>query len=496
MANPYEKYATPAQQSDNPYVKYKAPEKGLFSDMMDSPVGQLAYGALEAVPSLPGLPVELAAWAKGIPVDQSNLKDWGSQGWINAAERATGLKLQGPAPTDEPGRFFRKAGNFLGGGAFGGPAGMVPSLTGFAGSEVGRLTDQSGLTGGYGELAGGILGGAAPGIVSGSLTSGIPRAPTLDALENAKNAAYKASEDAGAIFTPAAMERLQREATAAAAEHGYHPANEPGIGAALQAISDAQGQNVTLKGLDKIRKVAGNAGGDFTKPSQQALSKTIKNVIDNLVETVQPHEVLSGDINTARSQLQNARSLNQRLRLGEVIQEAKFQAENQASTSGVGGNADNAMRQKIKAILNSPKKRASFSPSEQRLMQQIVRGTPTQNALRWAGGFAPQKGFLPAVLAGHLATNAASGGVTGAYTLPVAVGLTGASVAKQIADGMTSRNIDRLSATVRAGRGPALTARQQANQALLELQRRAALAASSASRAVPGSAYTANPNNQ
>lgn len=500
MANPYEKYAAPTRESDNPYSKYKPKEKSTFDTVMSGDLGQLAFGALEAIPSLPGAPVELASWAKGVPLEGSNLENWGSQGWTKYFENLTGKKLSGPAPENEVGQSLRKLGNFIGSAALAGPTkAMAPALTsaasGYGLSEIGRKTDEAGLTGGYGEVLGGIAGGMAPGLISGQLTSGIADAPSIEALRQAKNAAYRASEAEGAIFTPAAMQRLHADVLSKAADFGFDPANEPGIEAAIKRIKDAAESPlpITLKGLDTIRKVAGNAGRDFTKPSQQELSRIVKDAIDNVADTVQPHEVLSGDAAKATELLKRARYLNQRMRLAEVIDEAGKAGKNNASVSGVGGNADNAMRQKIRDILKSKKRRAGFSKEEQAMMQQIVDGTKTQNALRWAGGFSPAKGFLPAVLAGHLASNAASGGLTGAYSAPVVLGLAGATAAKMTADAMTKANFARLSARVRAGRATPATKMQLWEAAVNEMKRRAALAGSSTG---PALASTANTRSQ
>ena len=56
--------------------------------------------------------------------------------------------------------------------------------------------------------------------------------------------------------------------------------------------------------------------------------------------------------------------------------------------SGTGANTQNAMRQRIREILDSDKSRG-FSPEARQQMEDIVTGTWMTNAARFAGKFAP-----------------------------------------------------------------------------------------------------------
>lgn len=453
----------------------------------------------EGLAGLPGVPLDLMIAGGNflrrqfdMPEFQPNetTKQFTSEGVSDRVMSALNMPKIA-APRDEGERLVQKAGSFLGGSAPFGPAALAPTATAYGVSELGRLADQAGITGGYGEPGGALLGGVGHGLVRGQVTPGADVAPTVAALRAAKNAAYQAAEREGVIFTPEFLKRLNDKVKEFASSRAYTPENEPGIAGGLRVLeqSAASGDPATLTHIDKLRKTFGNAGGDFTKPSQQSLSAEIKKIFDDMTDpdNLVNGDVLAGDMAAAAKHLKSARNLNQRMRLAETIDEAKYQAENQAPTSGVGGNLENTMRQKIKAILNSPKRRASFSPQERQLMERIVRGSSTQNTLRMVGGFAPSKGFLPAALMAHLGFNAAGAVIPAAVTAPLALAYVGVTQgAKSLAENLTKRNIARLNSTVRLRGTPAPTAAEKINAAWLEAQRRARLAGQSTLPVLPG----------
>lgn len=477
-AHPEYKDLSDKELADGMYRKYYSdmPRDEFYKKLNFTPPEQPGFVEEVATDAMQGLPgrfgVRTAQGALGLPgypidamvaggnflrrqfdkpevqsVPGSPAHDWGSEGWREYFEKFVGKPNIAPA-SNEAERVTDKLGAFVGGGLPFGPAGLVPSATATLGSEVGRATDQAGLTGGYGEFAGAVGGGLAPGAIR-AIPRG-PAVPSIEALKVAKNAAYKASEDEGAIFTPQAMARLNDQVKQVAADFGYDPANEPGVAAVLKRLEESSTQNVTLKGLDTIRKVAGNAAGDFTKKSQQTLASGIKELIDALPDNLVPGDVLAGDVHRASALLRQGRHLNQRISLASRLDEAMKNAKLQAGSSGVGGNFENAMRQKIKQILTNPKRRSGFTKAEQELMEQIVTGNNgvARNALRHVGGFAPSKGFLPAVTNVVAGTGAAGAGLT----VPALAGMAALEGAKALGEALTRRDIARLNAMVRMGR--------------------------------------------
>ena len=114
-------------------------------------------------------------------------------------------------------------------------------------------------------------------------------------------------------------------------------------------------------------------------------------------------------------------------------------ADLRAASSGSGGNIDNATRQNVRRMLENGN---NWTPDETELLNQVVRGTPTQNAPRLAGKLSPSGiGLMAALDVGATATNPL-------FAFPALGGI----VAKSAADRMTQANAAKFMATILAGR--------------------------------------------
>lgn len=441
---------------------------------------QIGSGALEGIASLPGIPVELASLAKGIPLEGSNLEGWGAEGWKDFARRNIG-EISAPEPTGEVERMARKFGNFAGSGAvLGGAAAMVPSLTGFAGSELGRLTDQAGLTGGYGEVAGGVAGGIAPGLVKGAATAGTGTAPSIEKIKRVAGKLYNRSEKQGVIVAQPKAQQLAKGIETDLANFGYTPALQTRVTAALGELNkNVTSGNVTLKGLDVFRRVA-RAVGNSLDDSEKAISRMMVEKVDDFIDNLQPNDLVSGQVGLgkATASLKLARDLWKRSAKSSLIEDALEAAQLRTGSTWSGGNINNAIRQELRKLLIANKRKNYFSKAEAKMIQKVVEGTATENTLRLIGKLSPEGSGLMTVLG--LGGAAQFGGVG---ALPFATGYA----AKATADSLAKGNINRLSSSFRSGTKAATTSRQQLNQALLEMQRRAKLAGQSAAPAIPGS---------
>ncbi|WP_189348021.1 MULTISPECIES: hypothetical protein, partial [unclassified Mesorhizobium] len=171
-----------------------------------------------------------------------------------------------------------------------------------------------------------------------------PVIPSLDDISALKSAAYDRADKAGVAFTPDAINKLRTGIANAFADRAFLPANEPGAAAVLQQIDNLAGQNVTLKGLDAIRKMAGNAYIPGNK-SNNALTAEIASQIDNLVSKPGAGDVLMGDPQAGWAALSEARNLASREIKMNKVADALNSADLRAASTGSGGNVDNATRQ-------------------------------------------------------------------------------------------------------------------------------------------------------
>lgn len=307
--------------------------------------------------------------------------------------------------------------------------------------DIGDGALYGGIAGALGNVAGeGISAGVRR--VAGAFNKA-PAVPTRESLEALKNQAYAAADNAGVIYSPAAVDRLNQRVASELSKIGFDPALQPGATVALKRIQDLTGQNVTLTGLDTVRKIASNGFVPGNKSNNSAISKII-DAIDDVMENPAAADVLTGNGAAAGRVLTDARDYASRLAKLNKVEDAVSRADLRAASTGSGGNADNATRQNLRRILENPR---GFKADERAALDTAVRGTAGQNALRLAGKLSPSGNGLMAAL-----------GVGGAMVNPmIGVASLGGMGAKALADRSTAANVQELARVIAAGGSRAAT---------------------------------------
>jgi hypothetical protein len=463
MAGPWEKYQA-APQADGPWTKYQpkpaeieAPRTigGLNTGLAQGMTANLA----DELFAVGMTPIEMGIAAYKGQDDGKGLMQRMSEGYDRALEGNRAMFKQ--AREDDPiaSTVGDVTGALMTGGALAkGGATLLQGAKPTVASMAGRGAAEGALYGaaygagegegaqdrgqralasaGIGALTGGVLGGVAGKVAS---RAGEAAVPTNEQLRSAAGRAYKAADDAGVIFTPQGLKRLQQDVQVDLAEFGYHPQLQPRIATVLGEINRLSENNVTLKGVDQLRRIA-NAARRSQDPSEGELGRHLIDKIDDFVASAGPGEFLAGDPAKGAAALKDARGLWSSVRKSELIDDAVERAQRRAASTGTGGNEDNAIRQNIRSILDNPKKVAAFSEEERAALDAIVRGTATQNMLRLVGRLAPNASAL--MTTGNLGAAAATGGAS----LP---GTAVAAGAKAAADRMTLGNVGRASTVVR-----------------------------------------------
>ena len=121
-------------------------------------------------------------------------------------------------------------------------------------------------------------------------------------------------------------------------------------------------------------------------------------------------------------------------------------AERRAASTGTGGNAVNAARQNIRAILDNPRLRRGYSPAEISAMEQVVRGTSAVNVMRLISRLSPTSGGMPLMLN----SLAGAGGIATQNPLFAAPAIAGWA-AQGASEVMTGNQINALSQLIRRG---------------------------------------------
>ena len=266
------------------------------------------------------------------------------------------------------------------------------------------------------------------------------KVPNLEQLKKARDVAYDAADNAGVIIKPQPIASLKQNIKDGLADFGYAPSSGDRVISIFKEIDNLQGNNITLKGVDGIRKKAVNIAMNTTDGTERAAASIVIEKIDDMLDGVKPTDILTGDKIKGLKALKDGRELHKRYAKNEKLTWAIYQAENRAGATHSGGNVQNAARQNVRKLLEKNKGRG-WTPDEKAAMQEIVRGSFGQNALRLIGKLSPQGSGIMT-----------GGAILGTMSNPVlgAVPLAGIA-AKVTSDRSVMTAINQLDELIRAG---------------------------------------------
>lgn len=227
--------------------------------------------------------------------------------------------------------------------------------------------------------------------------------PTVENLKEAKNLAYKATEDLGESYTSNEIRRMVAKSAKKMTENqSYNPDIDKQAAAAFELVKKQIGKDVSLTQLDKIRQglwARHKAGTDVEK-------EIIRDLIDTIDDTMFSH--------TATSEaMQVARLANSRFKKAELLEEAFRKAELQTASTGSGGNILNKYKQAVTRIITNEKNSRWFSPDEIAQMENFVKGDMTDDTLRLIGKLSPSgNGLMTALNIGAVAADPAMAAFT------------------------------------------------------------------------------------
>ncbi len=292
-----------------------------------------------------------------------------------------------------------------------------------------------------GAAAGGAVGGAGGALARiGAGKAADSAVPTADELKDLGRQAYKAVDDAGVIVKPEGLQNLSATIKNDLAEFGYHPQLQPRIAPVLQELDTMAQGNSTFTGVDTLRKIASSAGSSMD-PSEKAIASKIIGRIDDYMTSVGPDDIIAGNADQASKAIGQARDYWSRGKKLDLVDQALNSAELRTAATGSGGNIDNATRQRVASLLLDQRKSRGFTSEERAVLEALVRGTPTQNALRLAGKLSPSGNGLMAAL-----------GIGGTMVNPmIGVASVGGMGAKAAADAMTRNQAAVAQKLIRAG---------------------------------------------
>jgi hypothetical protein len=270
---------------------------------------------------------------------------------------------------------------------------------------------------------------------------GINKAPSImtrEELQAAKDAAYKASEDAGVIIKTPALRGFVHEVKQDLAGFGFRPTAQPHVASILKELEDVAAPplkavgseapvvGASLKHLDEIRKSLGLLQKGVPTAEGEA-ARQLSKKIDKFLENVNPNDVIvsKGTKTEALKALLDGRKYHRALRTSQMIEEAMQKA---ARTASVGGHPETAIKSQFRTILNSRTRSRFLSKDEKAAMDAVVNGTTARNLARLIGRLSPQH---PLGLLFHGGSAFATGGVSAMSAIGGAAGIVGRAVGER-----------------------------------------------------------------
>jgi len=307
-------------------------------------------------------------------------------------------------------------------------------------------------------IAGGILAPTAVGKVA-SAVSNTMRArgiPTEVELKAASDNAYKAARALDVEYQTDKVRALQDNIHKSLIKSGFRADTAGGAFSRLKELMEPitpanPGGNRNFSDIEGVRQSLNrlrqetnpNTGGPTANAS--AASRAISKIDDFLAN---PKNAAGNDYASQLSAQLTARLAEEArgnwaaMSRSQRIEQALTKSQLNAASGGTGSNIDNAMRQQIKSLLNSPKRIKGFTQDERNMMQDIVMGNPVRNSSRLLGKMAAT-GIVSAAGVEYLA-HALGLGAAGHLLLPAA-----GYAAKKTGDIMTKNRINGLLRSVR-----------------------------------------------
>ncbi|AZO45880.1 hypothetical protein EJ076_34755 [Mesorhizobium sp. M7D.F.Ca.US.005.01.1.1] len=362
----------------------------------------------------------------------------------------------GPAyqPKTTPGEYVRTIGQFAP-NALMGPAGFLERtastvIPAVASETAGQLTKGTPFEP-YARAGAAIAGGLG---VNKMLQPGAQALPTAEDIK--ASAGYKdlkAPMKAAVVDKPT-YQGIVNQLDGVAQDFGMVPEQHGAFETILaRHAANAEKGGASLQDLEILRRSLLNAGKAPLNPSAGELSRQLIGKLDETVNGLGGANLVNAGGQTADetlSALQDARSIWKTGVKSDIIEQAVERAKNAAS------GYENGLRNEFRKLLNNKTYKGTFNDTERVALQQVVRGTPTSNALRFLGGFGVPldngRNFLGSVMGGGVGSTlgAAVAGPVGAAVGGPAL-IAAGTLAKQASSAMTGKSALLAEALVKAG---------------------------------------------
>lgn len=385
------------------------PQPTTMDKIIGSPVGRFAHDAVaEPLAAIADLLTKYQTLGTHIPVDRNHTLSAALDRPYQAALAANRNTPGYAAARAEADKAAAAKGSGLSDQLL---ASFMPALAGVTGGLLGGSLDQANASADaqtaaqqayakanpvkstVAQLAGGLLAGPEMAKLPAKLPVQPPQiAPSIADLKNAARQSYDAADKSGVIVSAPSYDSLVSGVQTKLADEGIDKTLHPNALAAYKRLEDAKGSPMTLKGMETMRRVAGDAvSASATNPADKRLGYIIQNAIDDHMAALTPADVLpgSGDPATAINSLNSARDYWGRAAQADIIQKQIDKAGIKASANYSQSGVENALRQQFKTLALNDRVMGRLSPPVQQAVKDVAMGSPAGNLMRFAGKFAP-----------------------------------------------------------------------------------------------------------
>lgn len=284
-------------------------------------------------------------------------------------------------------------------------------------------------------------------------------APSAGALRAAGGAGFDAARGMGVAYSPDAIGRVAASAQQDLLQKGLGPEVAKDTNAILDKLqkppADPTASFDYTNGVAAVRANLQSIAQDWTKPKDQLAATRAIKALDEFVAKPGPQDVLAGPAAALGSTVKDANANWAAGARSDSLTNIGTRAGRRADAAGSGLNLDNSIRGKLASFLENPANTAGFTKSEIDLLEGIVKGKTSTNALRWFGNYLGGGGGVGAALTGF-----GSAAVTGspwplAAAVPAAVGFSA-----KIAENAATKSALKAAAETTRTRAPLSDARQ------------------------------------
>jgi len=262
-------------------------------------------------------------------------------------------------------------------------------------------------------------------------------------LRQMKTDAYAAVDNAGIKFVPQETDAMIDGMRQTLAASGVDPVLNPKAARTMDLLEQRKGSTMSLSDVEDLRKIVRREVLSSKEGGDQFFGGLMRDSIDQFIDGVTPAQLINpASTQNAAELVGAAREANRRYRNVKEVMDRTESADLRASSTYAGGNHANATRQNLRPLIDpkSPQRLKGLSADETKALNDVVRGTPGQNAMRVMGKVLDPRGLLGATV--QTVLGLPTSGAASAVSIPA--GIAASEMSNAMTAGAVKKAIDVL----------------------------------------------------